>query len=191
MPLKEYVSLPIEPLTRGEVDALLAQCSLRAPTGVRNRALIQTLHRCGLRCQEALDLLPRDIDLDAATMRVRHGKGDKARVVGLPADCAAGLALWLGVREATGGQPVFCKLDGGPIDPSYVRHLFKRLAVKAGVEKRVHPHGLRHTFAHELEREGQPLTVIRDALGHSSLSVTDRYLRPISGKAVTDAMRVR
>jgi site-specific recombinase XerD len=50
----------------------------------------------------------------------------------------------------------------------------------AGLEKRVHPHGLRHTHAAELAREGVPINVIRDQLGHSSLAVTDRYLRDVA-----------
>jgi site-specific recombinase XerD len=53
------------------------------------------------------------------------------------------------------------------------------------------PHGLRHAFASELAAEGQPLTVIRDALGHSSLATTDVYLRHISPEHVIDALRAR
>jgi len=68
-------------------------------------------------------------------------------------------------------------LDGGRIDSSYVRRLLPRLAAKAGVDRRVHAHGLRHTYAAELAREGTAINVIRDALGHTSLAVTDRYLR--------------
>jgi integrase/recombinase XerD len=49
--------------------------------------------------------------------------------------------------------------------------------MKAGIEKRVHAHGLRHAYAVELEREGAPLSTIRDLLSHSTASVTDRYLR--------------
>jgi site-specific recombinase XerD len=62
----------------------------------------------------------------------------------------------------------------------YVRNMLKRIAVKAGLEKRVHPYGLRHTHAAELVREGTPVNVIRDQLGHSSLAVTDRYPRNVA-----------
>jgi integrase/recombinase XerD len=186
--------LPVEPLTRGEADALVRACSLRSPSGVRNAALVTVLYRCGLRCQEALDLTLRDYDAGEGIIRVRHGKGDKSRTLGVPGDCAAMLALWLGRRQGLGvpaGSPVFCTLTGGPLDDGYVRKLFKRLGVRAGIEKRVHPHGLRHTFAHELDREGVPVTTIRDALGHSSVGVTDRYLRQVSALAVTETMRGR
>jgi integrase/recombinase XerC len=67
---------------------------------------------------------------------------------------------------------LFCRLDGGPLDQSYVRHLLRRLADKSWVDKRVHPHGLRDTYAAELAREGVPMNVLRDALGHSTLATT-------------------
>lgn len=53
-----------------------------------------------------------------------------------------------------GRRRLFCTLDGRPVDQSYVRHLLRRLATKAGVERRVHPHALRHTYSAELAREG-------------------------------------
>jgi integrase len=72
-----------------------------------------------------------------------------------------------------------------------VRTLLPRLARKAGVEKRVHAHGLRHTHAHDLAREGKPAHLIRDQLGHSSLSTTDRYLRRFGSQELIEAMRSR
>ena len=72
-------------LTPGEVERLIRVCSNRAPTGIRNRALIALAWRCGLRLGEVLALMPKDIDLDAATVIVQHGKGDRRRVVGLDA----------------------------------------------------------------------------------------------------------
>src|SRR5208283_631968 len=80
---------PPEPLTVEEVRALLASCSRRAPTGVRNRALVTILWRAGLRIAEALALRPADVDLAAGTLRILHGKGDKSRLAGLdPEGCA-------------------------------------------------------------------------------------------------------
>jgi len=86
---------------------------------------------------------------------------------------------------------VFCTLAGGRVDTSYVRHLLPRLAVKAGLDRRVHAHGLRHTYASELARERTPINVIRDALGHTSLAVTDRYLRDVAPMHVIDTIRAR
>ena len=173
---------------------LLKACSTRAPTGVRNRALIAVLWRCGLRISEALALELRDVDLQAGTVRVRHGKGDRSRTVGLDEQTTAMLARWIDRRRKLGPgarAPIFCTLQGGRIDSSYVRRMLPRLAAKAGIDRRVHAHGLRHTYAAELAREGTAINVIRDALGHTSLAVTDRYLRDVAPTHVIDTMRAR
>ena len=185
---------PAEPLTEAEVLALMKACSQRAPTGVRNRALIAVLWRSGLRISEALALQLRDVDLDAGALRVRHGKGDRSRTVGIDEQTIALVARWIDRRQRLGvgaRAPVFCTLSGAQINSSYIRRLLPRLARKAGVEKRVHAHGLRHTHAAELAREGTPINVIRDALGHTSLAVTDRYLRDVAPQAVIDTIRAR
>ncbi len=185
---------PPEVLSEAEAIALLKACSSRAPTGVRNRALIAVLWRCGLRISEALALELRDVDLDAGTVRVRHGKGDRSRTVGLDEQTAALLARWLDRRKKLGPgarAPIFCTLQGGRLESSYVRRLLPRLAGKAGIDRRVHAHGLRHTYAAELAREGTAINVIRDALGHTSLAVTDRYLRDVAPTHVIDTMRAR
>ena len=101
---------------------------------------------------EALALEPRDLDLTAGTLRIRHGKGDKPRTVGVDEQTAALLAHWLDRRRKlspAARTPIFCTLAGGRLDPSYVRHLLPRLARKAGIQRRVHAHGLRHTYAAE------------------------------------------
>jgi len=185
---------PPEVLSEAEAIALLKACSTRAPSGVRNRALIAVLWRCGLRISEALALELRDVDLDAGTVRVRHGKGDRSRTVGLDEQTTALLARWLDRRRklSPGARaPIFCTLQGGRLDSSYVRRLLPRLAAKAGIDRRVHAHGLRHTYAAELAREGTAINVIRDALGHTSLAVTDRYLRDVAPTHVIDTMRAR
>jgi len=181
-------------LSEAEAIALMKACSTRAPTGVRNRALIAVLWRCGLRISEALGLELRDVDVDAGTVRVRHGKGDRARTVGLDEQTSALLARWVDRRRklSPGARaPVFCTLQGGRLDTSYVRRLLPRLAAKAGIDRRVHAHGLRHTYAAELAREGTAINVIRDALGLTSLAVTDRYLRDVAPIHVIDTLRAR
>jgi len=154
------VKRPPEVLSDAEAIALMRACSSRAPTGIGNRALIAVLWRCGLRISEALGLELRDVDLQAGTVRVRHGEGDRSRTVGLDEPTAALLARWLDRRRALGPgprAPIFCTLAGGAIDTSYVRRLLPRLAARAGITRRVHAHGLRHTYASELAREHTPI----------------------------------
>lgn len=181
-------------LTPTEIEALMRVCSNRAPTGVRNRAMVALAWRTGLRLGEVLALQLKDIDLDTGTLVVQHGKGDKRRVVGIDAGTSALLGRWLDVRNKrgiNGRAPIFCTLQGGQIDQSYVRHLLPRLARKARVEKRVHAHALRHAYAIELEREGAPITTIRDLLGHTNAATTDRYLRRLGAGAAVEFGRSR
>jgi site-specific recombinase XerD len=193
-PANKGQKLPPEPLTAVEVQRLLATCSLRSLTGARNRALIALLYRSGLRVSEALALTPKDLDAKAGTVRILHGKGDRSRVVGLDAGAWAILELWLQRRRSeglTGRQTVFCTLDGQPLKAAYVRAVLPRLGRKAGIEKRVHAHGLRHTHAFELAGEGVPLHVIQAQLGHTSVATTDRYIRHLNPTAVIEAVKRR
>jgi site-specific recombinase XerD len=169
---------PAEVLSTEEVAALIAGCSPKAPTGIRNRALIWLLYRSGLRVSEALDLRPADADLTRHALRVLHGKGDKATTRGFHPTATDALARWLDTRKALGirGGPLFCTLAGKPVSDRYVRNLLHRLAGQAGIDKRVHPHGLRHTYAAELEDAGLTVSEISKLLGHSSAAVTARYL---------------
>ena len=181
-------------LTTAEIELLMRQCSRRAPTGVRNRALLATLWRCGLRIGEALALAPKDLDPDSGTLGVQRGTGGKRRVVGVDAGTVALVGRWLEVRRKRGipgGGPLFCTLAGGPMDQSYVRHLLPRLARKAGIERRAHAHGLRHAFAVDMVRSGAPLYVVRDALGHTSIATTQIYLSRVGAHEAVEAMRNR
>ncbi len=194
MTSKPKRKLDADLLTTSEIERLLRVCSNRAPTGIRNRAMVAVAWRSGLRIGEVLALRLKDIDLDTGTLVVQHGKGDKRRIVGVDAGTGALVARWIeirGRRRIDGRAPVFCTLDGGQLNQSYIRHLLPRLARKAGVAKRVHAHALRHAYAIELEREGATLSTIRDLLGHSSASVTDRYLRRLGAGEAVDFARQR
>lgn len=185
---------PVETLTEDEVHRLLKTCSRRAPTGIRNSAVIAVMYRAGLRCGELIDLLPKDLDETAGTIRILHGKGDKARVVALDPGAWAIVQRWIDRRRElgfNGRQHFFCTLKGDPLQPAYIRNLMRRLGKKAGIEKRVHAHGLRHSFAAELAMENVPLPVIQHALGHSSAATTARYIDHIAPTQVIDTLKAR
>ncbi len=181
---------PPEPLAATEVKALLSACSPKCPTGIRNRALIVVLWRAGLRISEALDLEPRD--LEDGILRVRDGKGHKARVVAIDPEGWAVLQLWIERKTQFGiGGRVFSTLKGGPMLSGYVRNLMKRIGKKAGIAKRVHCHGLRHSFAAGLADEKVDIRIIQASLGHSSLQTTQTYITHLRPTAVIDALRAR
>jgi site-specific recombinase XerD len=175
-------SLKVELLTSRDVAALLRQCSTTAPTGIRNRALITAMYRGGLRVDEALDLKASDVNPALGTIRVLHGKNDKDRTVAIDDGGMALVQRWMDARARLGHRhgPLFCTLAGTELAPAYVRTLMKRLGRAAGIDKRVHPHALRHSHAAELATEGVPMNVIQQQLGHAHLSTTDIYLRHIA-----------
>lgn len=148
-----------------------------------------------LRIGEALALLPKDLDSKKGTIRVLHGKGDRSRTIGLDPAAFALVDRWLEVRRKRGIRstkaPVFCTLDGKPVKDAYVRALLPRLAKRAGITKRVHPHGLRHTGAADMRAEGIDIGIISKQLGHSSISTTARYLDHIQPQQVIEVMRGR
>ncbi|MBL9001726.1 MAG: tyrosine-type recombinase/integrase [Phycisphaerae bacterium] len=191
---KPLRTLPPEVLTDGEVQALLGTLSRRSPTGVRNRALIAVLYRSGLRLSEALSLLPKDLDLDAGQIRVLRGKGGRSRIVGIDPGASAIVHAWLAVRAAERlgrDTPLFCSLNGLRLTTAYIRRRLPVLARRAGIEKRVHAHGLRHTHAAQLRAEGVDIGIISKQLGHSSIATTVRYLDHIAPVAVIEAVRGR
>jgi site-specific recombinase XerD len=185
---------PPEILTPLEIQALLSACDGNPETALRNRSFFTLLYRSGLRCSEALALEPKDVDFVAMSIRVLHGKGDRARTVGVDPGALAVVHQWVAERARRGfgdAQPLFCTRCGGPMPSSYVRSIIKRLGIQAGISKRVHAHGLRHTHAYELMMEGVPIPIIQRQLGHSSLATTDIYLSHIAPKQVIDAISSR
>lgn len=195
VPANKGERYPVETLTRTEVGRLLDAIPGQSSTALRNRALIATMYRGGLRVSEALAIRPGDVDADSGELLIRKAKGRKSRRVKLD-DGALGLVnLWRERRAQlgySGRRPLFCSLKGatagGELNTAYVRRLLPQLAVKAGLDKRVHPHGLRHSRAAELAEQGVPVNVIQQVLGHTSLSTTNTYLAHVHPAQVFAAM---
>ena len=165
-----------EVLTASEQEALLAQPNPRYPTGARNRTMIQL--DTGLRLSEACNLQWKDVDLNTGKLMVRQGKGAKDRTLWIGDADLELLRAWR-ERQAkeVNGNPahVFTTLKGKPVSPRYVQQMVKRYAAKAGIEKNIHPHTLRHTFATDLYRETSKIRLVQKALGHANLSTTQIY----------------
>lgn len=185
--------LPPQPLTASESRRLIESVGgvgLRP----RNRALIVVLYRAGLRISEALSVYPQDLDEHHGVIRVRCGKGRRDRVVGLDPKAWQYVQRWLNVRRKRIHNldgPVFCTRQGKPLTRQNVAQMLRRAASRAGIPKRVHPHGLRHTHAFELANEGTPLHVIQAQLGHSNASTTDRYIRHLAPQQVIETIAAR
>ena len=185
------MNLGTETLSKKLAEAIASNKELM----VRNKALVLVLAATGLRVQEVLDLVPKDVDLVAGEITVLHGKGDKRRVVPILMRSAVdALERWMDVRKArkiNGHHKLFCTLQGGSMKQQYVRQVLPRLAKRAGLEKRVHPHGMRHYFAATMVRRGLQPTFIQQLLGHKNLQTTTVYLQGLTnGEAVETARRV-
>jgi integrase/recombinase XerC len=118
-----------------------------------------------------------DLDREMSMLRVRHGKGDKERIVPIGEPAIEALHAWqqnMPVASDSGG-PIFTNLRGGRITTRSVETIVARLLARSGVQNRITPHGLRHSFATHLLDHGADLRSIQEMLGHSNLTTTQRY----------------
>jgi len=166
-------------LTIKEMERLLEAPDLTTPQGQRNRAFLELLYASGLRVSELANLNLEQITLDTREIRV-WGKGAKERMVlmGKPAARALltyltqGRPILLGNRKT---NAVFLNRFGGRLTERSVQSILQEYADRVGLDRRVHPHMLRHTFATHLLDGGADLRVVQELLGHASLSSTQIY----------------
>jgi integrase/recombinase XerD len=168
--------LPIV-LTEDEQEHLLKQANPRYPTGERNQTMLRLMLNTGLRLAEVTALKWRDIDLTTGKLMVRQGKGAKDRTLWVAEADIDRLRGWR-ERQATACgtcEYVFTTLEGAPLGHRYVQRMVKRYAAKAGIDKNISPHTLRHSFATDLYRETSKIRLVQKVLGHSDLSTTMIY----------------
>ncbi|HUU55606.1 MAG TPA: tyrosine-type recombinase/integrase [Armatimonadota bacterium] len=129
----------------------------------------------GLRAGEVTALRASDVDLEAALLRVRHGKGDQERTVPLCAEAVAAVRAYLGDRgEARCDRLLIHEADGQPI--AYACLSAALLPALRRFGQRITCHSLRHTYATELLRGGADIRTVQELLGHADISTTARYL---------------
>ena len=166
-------------LSRDEVNRLLAQPSGSSPAALRDRALLETMYACGLRASEAIGLELSELDLEAGILRAR-GKGSKERLVPVGSKAICTLDEYLdkarprlvGLRD----EPrVFVNLRGVGLSRQGLYKIVQRHARSAGLERRMSPHTLRHTFATHLLAGGCDLRSLQEMLGHADVGTTQIY----------------
>jgi integrase/recombinase XerC len=166
-------------LTHGEIAKLIDAPDTSTPQGLRDRAILELLYASGLRVSEITALDLKDIDIVSRQIRV-WGKGSKERMVliGIPAAEALKLYIDLGrikLERKTETQAVFLNRFGDRIAERRIQYIIKKYARQAGLDLRVFPHIMRHTFATHLLDGGADLRVVQDLLGHARLSSTQVY----------------
>lgn len=166
-------------LSRDEVNRLLAQPRGSSPAALRDRALLETMYACGLRASEAISLALSDLDLEAGVLLAR-GKGSKERLVPIGSKAIQALQAYLdqgrprlvGLRD----EPrVFVNLRGSGLSRQGLYKIVQGHARSAGLEHRMSPHTLRHTFATHLLAGGCDLRSLQEMLGHADIGTTQIY----------------
>jgi integrase/recombinase XerD len=163
-------------LDQGEQLLLLSPLlGSEAPTKVRNLALLRVMLDAGLRVSEATALKTGDLNMDTGQVVIRNGKGGKDRALWLGQATVKLVKKWLLVAPPRKNDLIFTTLKGGKICRIYLWKMIVRLAKKAGISKKIHPHTLRHCFASDLLRDSKNLRLVQKALGHSQITTTQIY----------------
>lgn len=140
------------------------------------KALVSTLFMTGLRIKEALDLTLDDVDLTGKIIRVKHGKGNKSRVVPISDRLLVILCQYIDkIRPKCKSQRFFATKVTGQLSPDLVNKILKEAVAKLGWNKKVTCHILRHSFASHLVRNNVNIVRVQKLLGHSSLKTTSIY----------------
>ena len=165
-----------------DITALIAAADGDDSAGLRDRALLELMYACGLRVSEASSADVPLLDLEERTVLVR-GKGNKERMVlmGEPARRAVATYLRDGrpklLRARGRAEPaLFLNRSGGRLSQRRIQLIVRKYALAAGIDARVHPHLLRHTFATHLLDGGAELRVVQELLGHANPNTTQIYL---------------
>ena len=175
---KRWLTLP-DVLTAEEVQRLLDAVTLDEPLAFRDRAMLELAYGAGLRVSEWISLGVRDVLLEDALVRV-FGKGSKERLVPIGRRAIGAVAIY--VRELRsrlergGGKGVlFLNARGAPLTRMGAWKMLRKYVEKAGIEKHVSPHTLRHSFATHLLEGGADLRAVQEMLGHADISTTQIY----------------
>ncbi|HEY1511037.1 MAG TPA: site-specific tyrosine recombinase XerD [Solirubrobacteraceae bacterium] len=166
-------------LSRDEVARLLQQPTGSSSAALRDRALLETMYACGLRASEAIGLELSEVDLEAGILRAR-GKGSKERIVPIGTKAIESLSAYLdkarprlvGNRDET---RLFVNLRGVGLSRQGLYKIVQGHARSAGLEGRMSPHTLRHTFATHLLAGGCDLRSLQEMLGHADIGTTQIY----------------
>ena len=161
-------------LTDEEAKRIIEIPNKRYYTGLRNKAMITLMLNTGLRVSEITNLKTNSIDLGTRALKVVNGKGHKDRNLKIPEKTAELIKLWL--KNKAGKTYLFTTKEGEQLKVRYIQAMIKRYSVRAGINKNIYPHTLRHTFATNFYRQTKDIETLRKLLGHSDISTTQIYV---------------
>jgi site-specific recombinase XerD len=179
-------------LSYDEVLAILKVPGRDNPQGLRDRAILELLYASGIRLGELEQLSLGDVNLGRREARVL-GKGNKERIVLFGAPAEEALEQYLahgrpGLANERSGDALFLNRFGRRLGRVSIIRMLDRCAKAAGIDRKVTPHTLRHSFATHLVDQGVDIRLIQEMLGHASPSTTQRYTH-VSQTRLHEVMR--
>jgi integrase/recombinase XerD len=177
-------------LSREEVARLLSEPRGAGPRALRDRALLEVMYACGLRASEAIGLELADVDLEEGVLCAR-GKGSKERLVPIGSQAVAALRAYYrsGRPALLGARPesrLFINRRGTRLTRQGLYKIVQGHARRVGLDEKMSPHTLRHTFATHLLAGGCDLRSLQEMLGHADLATTQVYTH-LSADRLKDA----
>jgi integrase/recombinase XerD len=167
-------------LSFAEIELMFAQIDLKETYALRDRAMIELLYACGLRISELLKLPLREIYFNDEIVRIL-GKGSKERLVPVSRRALYWIRQYLELsrpyldRHQRSNGIIFLNARGGAMSRMGFWKILKKIVVKSGIKKEVHPHTFRHSFATHLLEGGADLRAVQEMLGHADISTTQIY----------------
>lgn len=182
----KWEKLPVF-LNFDEVERLIEAPDVSNHLGFRDRIIFETLYSSGMRISELVNLKVTDVDISRG-IAIVTGKGSKQRFVPLYSELSDKMRDYIAMRHdyLVKGRDegwLFLSRNGKKLNREYVFMLVKKYCLKAGIDKNVSPHTLRHSFATHLLTNGADLRTIQIFLGHSDLSTTERYTHVTDDKS--------
>lgn len=165
-------------LRDSELDKIFEICKFDTPINQRDSLIIELLYATGVRVSELVNIKINDIDFSERVIKVL-GKGSKERIVIYNNHTKKALDIFLNdgyhiFNKKNSGYLILNK-DGDNLSERYVRNIINKLVKKAGLDIKISPHTLRHTFATDMLEEGSDLMTVKELLGHESLNTTSIY----------------
>lgn len=172
-------------LTGREVELLLAQPVLTDPKGLRDKAMLEVMYATGIRVTELIDLNVDDVNLELGIIKCASAK--KNRVIPLYPAALKALSLYIKDVRVTmiadsSENALFVNIGGARMSRQGFWKILKHYQAKAGIEKEITPHTLRHSFAVHLLENGADLGSLQELMGHSDISSTQMYTHMVNQK---------
>ncbi|MDR3625373.1 MAG: site-specific tyrosine recombinase XerD [Ignavibacteriaceae bacterium] len=167
-------------LSINEVDAILSKPDTSTMLGLRDKAVLETFYACGVRVSELINLKLSDLFLEEDVIRV-FGKGSKERIVPIGSSAIEWINQYLKKsrisleKKSKSGNILFLNNHGTKLSRMGIWKIVDRYVTEAGIQKEVHPHTFRHSFATHLLEGGADLRAVQEMLGHADISTTQIY----------------